>query len=194
MEANIQNDSTMNSESETAIDVPQAEEILARLQSIDVNQFDMVAVTNELKGNKQWISILTIPVTTILLGLFTLLGVLLFDSIIGSFLVSAGLLFFAGRILDQYEQQYRIQARHEVMNRIRNTEDEFGLIPHFKHFLPTKYRHLWQSLKKGNYMYIDQYIQALVLLQHKLDHEQFTKIWNMTYPELLKDSEQQDVA
>ncbi|MEA3405666.1 MAG: hypothetical protein U9R28_08000 [Pseudomonadota bacterium] len=184
----------MNQDSEQAIAIPQAEDILARLHSIDVNQFDIVAVTNELKGNKQWISILTIPVTTILLGLFTLAGVLLFDSIIGSFLVAAGLLFFAGRILDQYEQQYRIRARHEVMNRIQATEDEFGLIPHFKHFLPTKYRHLWQSLKKGNYMYVDQYIQALVLLQHKLDHEQFTKIWNMTYPELLVNSEQQDVA
>lgn len=190
MEANTET-TAASENAEQAITIPQAEEILSRLQAVDVNQFDIVAVTNELKGNKQWISILTIPVTTILLGLFTLIGVLLFDSIIGSFLVAAGLLFFAGRILDQYERQYRIQARHEVMSRIQSTEGEFGLIPHFKHFLPTKYRHLWQSLKKGNYMYIDQYIQALVLLQHKLDHEKFTKIWNMTYPELLENSNQE---
>lgn len=164
--------------------IPQADEMLERLYAVDVNNFDINAVTNEIKGNKQWISILTIPVTTILLGLFTLAGVLLFDSIIGSFIVSAGLLFLAGRVLDQYERQFRIQARNEVMQRIALTEEGFGLIPHFKHFLPIKYRHLWQSLRKGNYRYIDQYIQALVLLQHKLEAEQFIKIWNLTYPHL----------
>ncbi|MBN2866822.1 MAG: hypothetical protein JXK16_12505 [Thiotrichales bacterium] len=175
--------------------IPTAEEMLARLQAVDVNQFDINAVVNEIKGNKQWISILTIPVATILLGLFTLIGVVMFDSLIVSFLISAGLLFFIGRILDQYEQQYRAKARREVTHRIAKIEQDFGLIPHFKHFLPTKYRHLWQSLRKGRYHYIDQYIQALVLLQHKLDHEKFTKIWNMTYPQLENpEPQQQDFA
>ena len=164
--------------------IPTAEEMLARLNAVDVNQFDINAVLNEIKGNKQWVSILTIPVATILLGLLTLVGIWLIDSIIISFLIAAVLLFFVGRILDQYDQQYRIKARHEVMNRIAKTEQAFGLVPHFKHFLPTKYRHLWQSLPKGNYRYVDQYIQALVLLQNKLEPEKFTKIWNMTYPEL----------
>ena len=174
----------MSNESTENQPIPKAEEMLARLSAIDVNDFDISTIINELKGSKQWISILTIPVTTILLGVFTLIGVLVFDSLIGSFLVSAGLLFFIGRILDQYEQQYRVKARHEVMKRIAQTEQDFGLIPHFKHFLPSKYRHLWQSLRKGDYRYVDQYIQALVLLQHRLDKENFTKIWNLTYPQL----------
>jgi len=172
--------------------VLKAEEMLARLAAVDVNYFDVNAIISELKGHKQWISILTIPVTTILLGLFTLIGVIFFDSLIISFLVSAGLLFFIGRILDQYEQQYAMKARQEVMKRIEETEQGFGLIPHFKHFLPNKYRHLWQSLRKGNYRYVDQYIQALVLLQHKLDEENFIKIWNLTYPELEPDHNEVD--
>jgi len=164
--------------------IPKAEEMLARLNAVDVNYFDINAVVNEIKGNKLWISILTIPVATILLGIFTMVGVLILDSIILSFLISAGLLFFIGRILDQYDQQHKVKARQEVIRRIAETEQGFGLVPHFKHFLPTKYRHLWQSLRKGHYHYIDQYIQALVLLQHKLEAEKFIKIWNMTYPQL----------
>jgi hypothetical protein len=43
---------------------------------------------------------------------------------------------------------------------------------------------LWQSLKKGQYQYIEQYVQAILLLQNKLDSEQFIRIWYLTYPEL----------
>lgn len=169
--------------------IPHADVMLERLYAIDVNIFDINAVANEIKGNKQWISILTIPIATILLGLFTLVGVMVFDSIIGSFIVSAILLFSVAKILDQYERQFLAQARQEVMARIALTEQGFGLIPHFKHFLPTKYRHLWQSLRKGNYLYIDQYIQALVLLQNRIESEKFIKIWNMTYPHLEEELE-----
>lgn len=189
MDSQALNSQTMHNETEATPQIPHAEVMLERLHAVDVNQFDIKAVTNELKGNKQWISILAIPVTTILLGLFTLVGTLLFDSIVASFLVSAGLLFFIARIYDQYEQQYRVQARHQVMQRIAQIEADFGLLPHFKHFLPSKYRHLWQSVRKGNYIYIDQYIQAIVLLQHKLDPDNFAKIWNLTYPHLLKEGE-----
>ncbi|WP_373019463.1 hypothetical protein [Thiomicrorhabdus sp.] len=175
---------TDNLENDNPPAIPLAEEMLERLHAVNVTQFDISAVANELKGNKQWISILTIPVSAVLLVAFTLIGAFISGYLIASFLISAGLVYFVAKLLDQYDQQFRIRARNLVMERIASTEGEFGLIPHFKHFLPVKYRHLWQSLRKGRYLYIDQYIQAIVLLQNKLDSEKFTRIWYLHHPEI----------
>lgn len=164
--------------------IPSPEEMLQRLNSVDVQQFNIDTITTELKGNKVWVSILTIPVSAIILVLVTLLGSFLFDQPIVSFLVAAGLLFWVSQMFEGQERHYKIAARHEVMQRIKRIEGEFGLLPHFKNFLPNKYRHLWQSLKKGNYQYIEQYVQAILLLQNKLHPEKFTRIWYLTYPEI----------
>jgi hypothetical protein len=164
--------------------IPDPEEMLTRLKQVDVQSFNIEKIANELKGDKVWISILTIPVSAIILVSFTLLGSFLFDRPIVSFIVTALLLFWISKMFEQHERNYKIAARQEVINRVRATEGEFGLIPHFKHFLPTKYRHLWQSLKKGNYMYVEQYVQAILLLQNKLDPQQFIRIWYLTYPEI----------
>ncbi|MDX1353353.1 MAG: hypothetical protein R3254_10095 [Thiomicrorhabdus sp.] len=163
--------------------IPSPEEMLQRLYAVDVQQFNLDNIAAELKGNKIWVSVLTIPVSAVILVIVTLLGSFLFDQPIVSFLVGAGLLFWVSKMFDAQEHHYKIAARHEVMQRIKQTEGEFGLIPHFKNFLPTKYRHLWQSLKKGKYQYIEQYVQAILLLQNKLNPEQFTRIWYLTYPE-----------
>jgi len=164
--------------------IPSPEEMLQRLNAIDVQTFNMQEVANELKGNQIWVSILTIPVSATILVVVTLLGSFLFDRPVISFLLAAGLLFWVSKMFENQERNYKIAARHQVINRIQQTEGEFGLIPHFKHFLPNKYRHLWQSLKKGNYTYIEQYVQSILLLQNKLEPEQFTRIWYLTYPEL----------
>jgi hypothetical protein len=164
--------------------IPSPKEMLFRLQSIDPNDFNIKAIADELKGNKVWISILTLPVSAILLATFTLLGAFLFDRPIISFLITAALLFWVGKLFDNQQKIYTIAARQEVINRIASIEEGFGLLPHFKPFLPEKYRHLWQSVKRGNYIYIEQYIQAILLLQKKLDPEKFTAIWYLTYPEI----------
>ena len=164
--------------------IPTPEEMLARLKNVDVQDFNIAKVANELKGDKVWISILTIPVSAITLVTFTLLGGFLFDSPIISFAVTAAFLLWVSKMFEQHERNYQIAARQAVINHIKETEGEFGLIPHFKHFLPNKYRHLWQELRKGNYIYIEQYVQAVLLLQNKLEPEQFVKIWYLTYPEL----------
>ena len=163
--------------------IPSPEEMLSRLQNINVQTFNMKEIANELKGNKIWVSILTIPVSASILVVVTLLGSFMFDLPIVSFLLAAGLLFWISKMFENQEHNYKIAARHEVIRRIAETEGEFGLIPHFKHFLPNKYRHLWQSLRKGQYHYIEQYVQAVLLLQNKLEEDQFTRIWYLTYPE-----------
>lgn len=170
-------------------EMPTADEMLERLHAVDLNQFDLEMALNQIKGNKQWVSILTIPVSAILLVLITLVGAFMTDQLITSFIVAAVLVYSLGKFMDQFDQQYRIQARNRVMQRIAETEGRIGLIPHFKNFLPTKYRHLWQSLRKGRYMYIDQYRQALQLLQNKLDPEAFRKIWHIQHPETDPDAE-----
>lgn len=169
--------------------IPSPEDMLARLSSVDLEQFDIKAVTDELKGKHAWIFVLTMPISAILLMVFTLLGTFITGYFIASFVITAGLLFVVAKMLDQYEQKFRYQARIEVMNRIEQTEGPFGLIPHFKDFLPVKYRHLWQSLKKGNYRYTDQYIAAITLLQNKLEPDQFTRIWYIRHPEIAPPTE-----
>ncbi len=164
--------------------IPTPEEMLARLNQIDSKAFDIRAIANNLKGNKVWISILTLPVSATLLAVFTLLGAFLFDSPVISFLITAALLFWVGKLFDNQQKIYTVAARQEVMQRIAEIEKGFGFLPHFKAFLPEKYRHLWQSVRKGNYLYIEQYVQAILLLQKKLDAEKFTAIWYLTYPEI----------
>lgn len=178
----MQTTETLDTQNE--ISIPSPEEMLQRLHDVDVQQFNIDAVAAELKGNKIWVSILTIPVTTILLVVFTLLGSFMFNQPVISFLIAAGLLFWISKMFEGQERQIKFSARQKVMQRIQQTEGDFGLVPHFKNFLPTKYRHLWQSLKKGNYKYIEQYVQAILLLQNKLNGEQFTRIWYLTYPEI----------
>lgn len=171
--------------------IPSAEEMIQRLKNVDVQQFNIQTIATELKGNKIWVSILTIPVSAIILVLITLLGSFMFDQPIGSFIAGAVILFWVSKMFEGQERNYKIAARHEVMLRIQQTEGEFGLIPHFKHFLPNKYRHLWQSLKKGQYQYIEQYVQAVLLLQKKLDANHFSRIWYLTYPETDPDREEE---
>lgn len=174
--------SEMPEESEAI--VPTAQEMLDRLDSIDLKEYDMEAVFTELKGKRVWVSAMTIPASAIILGTFTLLGMLLFDQPIIAFIVGALLLFWIAKMIDASDHKFRFLAHQEVLDRIKNTEGEFGLIPHFKHFLPERYRHLWQSLRRGNYQYIEQYIQAVHLLQNKMDPDKFTHIWHLTHPEL----------
>lgn len=162
--------------------IPSPEEMLARLHSVDLQQFDSETVFVELKGKYIWISAMTIPITVITLALFTFVG-LLFDQPIIGFIIGALILFWVSRMIDAKDQNLRFDAHNEVIERIKNTEGDFGLIPHFKHFLPQRYRHLWQSLKKGNYQYIEQYIQAVHLLQTKLEDEKFIQIWQLKYPQ-----------
>jgi hypothetical protein len=168
---------------------PSPQEMLTRLNQVNPKYFDVKAIEDQLKGKKIWIYVLTLPVSAVLLAVFTLLGTFIFDQPIISFVITAALLFWIGKMFDNQQHRYKYAARQEVINRIAETEQGFGLIPHFKNFLPRKYRHMWQSVRKGKYTYIEQYVQALVLLQHKLEPEKFIRIWYLTYPETETDSE-----
>lgn len=169
--------------------MPYAEDMLERLYAIDVDQFDVTKRVDELKGKNAWLFVLTMPVSALLLVILTLIGTFLSDHFILTFLVVAGLLFLIGKMLDNYEKKFKRQARIDIMQRIQRAEGEMGVIPHFKDFLPTKYRHLWQSLKKQNYVYIEQYIAALTLLQKHLDKDKFIRIWQLKYPETAPEQE-----
>ncbi|WP_019895969.1 hypothetical protein [Hydrogenovibrio halophilus] len=175
--------------SEDHYDIPTAETMLERLQSVNVDDFDLKTVTDEVKGNQAWLFVLTLPMSAFLLVVLTLLGTFLTDHFVLSFLFTALLVYGIGKVIDQYEQKFRYQARLEVMDRIRKAEGEFGLLPHFRDFLPKKYRHLWQSLRRYNYAYIDQYIAAIRLLQQRLDPDKFIRVWRLKYPETAPDYE-----
>ena len=143
------NDNQPN-DSQNKVDIPSPEEMLRRLKDVDVQQFNIKTVASELKGNKIWVSVLTIPVSAIILVLITLLGSFMFDQPILSFIVAAALLFWVSKMFEGQERNYKIAARHEIMQRIKQTEGEFGLIPHFKHFLPSNIVTFGSLLKKAN--------------------------------------------
>lgn len=181
------NNNTNLLEEEPALEVteafpPTAERMLERLHQIDLDSFDIKTETDVLKGTHAWIFILTMPISALALVVFTLLGSFLTGYFIASFLATALIIFTIAQIIDTYEQKFRRQARLNVMKRIEETEDEIGLLPHFRDFLPQKYRHLWQSVRRKNFIYIDQYISAIKLLQQKLDEEKFIHIWHLKYP------------
>lgn len=172
--------------------MPYAEDMLERLNAIDVSQFDINKRVEELKGQQAWLFALTMPVSALLLVIFTLIGTFMSDQFIISFLVVSGLLFLVAKMLDGYEQKFKRQARMDIMQRIQQAEGETGVIPHFKDFLPIKYRHLWQSLKKQKFIYIEQYIAALTLLQQHLDQDKFIRVWHLKYPETAPDQNEED--
>lgn len=161
---------------------PTAERMLQRLMATDVDSFDIKKETDALKGNHAWIFVLTMPVSAILLVVFTLLGSYLTGYFLASFLATALIIYTIAQIIDSHEQKFRRQARLNVMGRIEQNEGEIGLLPHFRDFLPPKYRHLWQSVRRKNFIYVDQYISAITLLQNKLDKEKFIYIWHLKYP------------
>jgi hypothetical protein len=163
--------------------VPHAEELLSRLDAIEIDRFSLQQVENEVMGDRVWVKVLTIPVSMVSLVVLTFLGAWLSGYLFASFVVSALLVFIVGKMFEGYENQFKWQARQEVERRIAETEGETGLIRHFKHFLPTRFRHLVQCLRKGDTRYIDQYVQAVNLLQKKLDKEKFTRAWHLAHPE-----------
>lgn len=176
-------------QAQTSEDIPSAQTMLGRLHAINLEDFDIKKVEEEMRGNLIWINTLTIPVAMLSLLLFTFLGAWISGHLILSFLVSAGIVFFIGKMFEGYDRQVKWDARRETERRIAETEGEFGLLVHFKPFLPTRYRHLIQSLKRRRYLYIDQYIQAINLLQRKLDHDKFTQAWHIVYPHLKPNTE-----
>ncbi|MBN2647452.1 MAG: hypothetical protein JXR44_06685 [Thiotrichales bacterium] len=163
--------------------LPDPHQLLERLQAVDCSQFDLESLMQSAKGKKVWFSALAIPISALLLMLFTLIGAFAFNQPIWSFVLAAALLFAVGLVIDSQQKHLPMQVRQEVMQRIAQTEGEEGLVPHFRFFLPPRYRHLWQSLRKGNYVYIEQYIQAITLLQNAIKPEKFIQFWHLKYPE-----------
>ncbi len=172
--------------------IPSAEEMLERLYAVDIEAFDLKTVTLEMMGNKAWIFVSILPISAILLALFTFLGSYFSGHIIISFIFSAMLVYTFGLVMGHYERHYKQLAFAEIMRRIAETEGEFGLLIHFKDFLPPKYRYLIHCLKKGVYTYIKQYQNAILLLQTKLDPDKFTRIWYLKYPDIAPEEQKEE--
>lgn len=171
-----------NSGDDAESNLPTAELMLDRLYAVNLDVFDINIAMEDLKGQWNWLFILTMPISALLLVIFSLLGLFITDNFIGSFVVSALIVFSVAKIIDSYEQKFRTQARKTIMYAVADIEGDLGLIHHFREFLPSKYRHLWQSVRKKNFQYIEQYNTAIFLLQQKLEAHKFTKLWHLKYP------------
>ena len=172
--------------------VPTADEMLNRLNAVDLDIFDLKQREETLKGKVAWVSALTIPISAIIITTVVLLTVFLSQSMVYTliaFAITSMLLMIIAKSLESAERQAKYQAYQMTIQDIKNIEGEYGLIPHFRHFLPERYRHLWQSLRKGDYQHIKQYAQAVAMLQDRLEEEKFTHIWHLEYPQLAPNDE-----
>lgn len=161
-----------------------ASSMLERLHNIDINSIDLNIRANHLKGNMVWLFAFTVPLSAILLAVLTFLGIILGLNFIISFIIAALLIYFIAKIIDGYDKQFIQQSRINTIETIATIEGDLGLIHHFKEFLPNKYRHLWQSTRKKNFMYIPQYKEVIILLQNNLEQEKFIKLWHVKYPKV----------
>ncbi len=157
--------------------LPAADELLARLNAIDLKQLDIEEVSAQMLGPWKWARVLVMPVGALLLFLFTWLLSALSGYLIPSFILVVVLLIFLGRLLDRYEHALKLQARQAIEQRIAEIEGESGLLIYFRDFLPKKYKPLLKALEQGFYGYIPQYIEAVKLLHAQLDPIKFQTWW-----------------
>jgi hypothetical protein len=177
-------------EDKLSIETPSAEILLERLNAIDPEAFSALKHEQELKGRNLWLNTFAMPISAIILCFVTLTGAFVFDRPFISFGLAAAAIYFAAKLIQQYEMRIKIQAFQNMMDQVKNYEGDYGLIPHFQAFLPERYRHLWQSLRKGDYQYVKQYQQAVVMLQNQLDHDKFIHFWLIQHPELAENEEE----
>ncbi|MBF6057178.1 MULTISPECIES: hypothetical protein [Thiomicrorhabdus] len=171
--------------------VPTADQMLNRLYAIEPNSFETERIAENLRGKRNWISAFTIPVSAILLVSMTLIGTFLSDRFVVSFLISALLVYWIGKIVEFYDKSFDRKARIQVLNHIAETETDYAFLPHFKSFLPNKYQHLVRALSKQNFFYIVPYAKAIQHLQRHLDHDAFRSYWHLSYPQTKPQQETQ---
>ncbi len=158
-------------------DMPSANDLLDRLNAIDLNRLDLEQVSAEMLGKWKWARVLVMPVGALLLFLLTWLFSALSGYLIPSFVVAALTLLLIGRLLDRYEKALMQAARQAVENYISEVEGDTGLLIYFQDFLPKKYRTLIKALQDGFYGYIPQYREAVRLLREQLDPVKFQTWW-----------------
>ncbi|WP_294947997.1 hypothetical protein [Sulfurivirga sp.] len=158
-------------------DMPSADDLLDRLNAIDLNRLDLEQVSAEMLGKWKWARVLVMPVGAVLLFLLTWLFAALSGYLIPSFVVAALTLLLIGRLLDRYEKALMQAARQAVENYIAEVEGNTGLLIYFQDFLPKKYRPLIKALQDGFYGYIPQYREAVQLLREQLDPVKFQTWW-----------------
>ena len=158
-------------------DMPSADDLLDRLNAIDLNRLDLEQVSAEMLGKWKWARVLVMPVGAVLLFLLTWLFAALSGYLIPSFVVAALTLLLIGRLLDRYEKALMKAARQAVENYIAEVEGNTGLLIYFQDFLPKKYRPLIKALQDGFYGYIPQYREAVQLLREQLDPVKFQTWW-----------------
>ncbi|AHF02191.1 hypothetical protein THIAE_02315 [Thiomicrospira aerophila AL3] len=174
-----------------------ADELLQRLQAIDLAQLNPQEVEQQVLGKRVWLHTFTFPITIGILAIFTLLATWLVNNMLYGFLVALLVVWFLGKLFESYEHdtQRQVQARLEEI--IKGIEGEQGLLIHFSAFLPKRYGALLQALRKQRYGYVLQYYQAATLLQKRLDQARFKKYWHSKYPEMdpeLSDESTDDYA
>ena len=167
--------------------IPAPEQMIEKLNSIDLAIFDLKQREEKLKGKLAWISALTIPISAILITATVLLTIFFSHSLTAAFIafiIVGMLLMIIAKALESSERQAKYMAYQQTIEAIKQIEEPYGLVYHFRHFLPERYRHLWQSVRKGDYQHIKQYAQAIAMLQDKLEPAKFQHIWYLEFPEI----------
>lgn len=159
---------------------PTVDELLSKLDQIDLDQLDVQKQLITLRAGKDW-NFFTIPVTVLLLFAGIAIGLNLGNMIWG-FVGGALTALLVGYGYHLWDLQWKQVATENVIHVINNIEGANGFITWFKPILAKKSYHvMFYKLNKLGQIEIEDYVRALRRLLEK-DRAKLREQLGMLYP------------
>ncbi len=168
---------------------PTANELLAKLASVDLTRLDAQQQLIQLRAGKD-LNFFIIPITVLILLAGAAIGLNL-GKMIWGFVGGAALALLVGYAYHLWDMQWQTAATDQVLAYINELEGEQGFLPWFKPLLAKQnYRRLFYKLSKQGQVEIDDYVRAIKRLQQK-DSAFLLSQLQALYPETAAPSEKQ---
>lgn len=168
---------------------PAANELLAKLASVDLTRLDAQQQLIQLRAGKD-LNFFIIPITVLILLAGAAIGLNL-GKMIWGFVGGAALALLVGYAYHLWDMQWQTAATDQVLAYINELEGEQGFLPWFKPLLAKQnYRRLFYKLSKQGQVEIDDYVRAIKRLQQK-DSAFLLSQLQALYPETTMPSENQ---
>ncbi|MCI4411156.1 MAG: hypothetical protein JHC38_05735 [Thiotrichales bacterium] len=163
-----------------AITPPTVDELLNKLDQIDLDQLDVQKQLIALRAGKDW-NFFTIPVTVLLLFAGVAIGLNL-GSMVWGFVGGALTALLVGYGYHLWDLQWKQVATENVIHIINNIEGSDGFITWFKPILAKKSYHvMFYKLNKLGQIEITDYVRALRRLLEK-DRTKLREQLTLLYP------------
>lgn len=145
---------------------PNVDDLLTRLNEIDLNQLDVQQQLIQLRAGSDW-NFFVIPITVLILLAGVAIG-LNFDKMIWGFIGGATLALLIGYGYHLWDLQWQQVAKLKVIEEINAIEGDEGFLPWFKPILAkSTYRVMFYKLTKRQQIEIEDYVRAVHRLRDK---------------------------